>query len=301
MKQRLHAFNITTMDHPQKIVIKVSEEELKTGTPTSIIEAITALSKSGYLKDLRGVVSISIENHDKYLRSFPLSFWAMGLYVQFRHLAYFLDKESTALILFGMIDGSKYTEEMKENFMVKIVNDAIDFGVTSGYTKEEMLDYFKSIGRDTFKEIPNNPEREKNFLTGSKKKDFGTYLKSECGVQVGWPTIITSAFVVKNLVLFPNKISSVTVDIDGMLASFDFDDSILKIFIASLVKGKFIDGEDLKKKMHNQEDEPISLNFFDDLAIITNAVMTCELQEKETSMTTGEEFYPLFIKSVKIL
>lgn len=96
-------------------------------------------------------------------------------------------------------------------------------------------------------------------MSNNFKQDFGIYLKSttnnSSSIQILQP------FKIINLVMYPNKISSLTIEIDDMVGSLDFNDDILKVFVYVLKDLEEMSRGELKKKIYAQGDEPIVINF----------------------------------------
>ena len=58
------------------------------------------------------------------------------------------------------------------------------------------------------------------------KKDFGVRLKEQ-GMNEESNIVITDSFIPLNLAIYPDGKSSMTVEINNMMATFDFEDNVL--------------------------------------------------------------------------
>jgi len=131
------------------------------------------------------------------------------------------------------------------------------------------------------------------------KQDFGTYVKD---LAVDKQVLILESFVPLNFVLFPNNSASITANINGMLATFDFDNSISKIFIQIFKEFEMINMDDFIHEIAKQKEEPVVTKFQGPFLLrIDGVVLNCELDESDRSVITGEEFIPLIIKELKIV
>ena len=130
------------------------------------------------------------------------------------------------------------------------------------------------------------------------KKDFGLFLKEEYNAT-DQNIVLPIAFVPLKLVLYPNGISSITVETDGMIGTFDFDDDILKKIIYILSQNNGVDTEYIKKRIWQQNNDPIVIDLLGNKVI--NIVLTCKLGDTEKSTMTGEEFVVLIIKDLEII
>jgi len=133
------------------------------------------------------------------------------------------------------------------------------------------------------------------------KQDFGLYLKSNFALSVNKTIVITDSFFILNLVLYPDHTSTITAMFEDKVASLDFNDNILKVFIWSLTNIKLINRQDLEKQITNQTTEPIIISFTNNQVFISNMVLTCSLGQTTRSKATNEEFLPLIINSIKIV
>ena len=136
----------------------------------------------------------------------------------------------------------------------------------------------------------------------SFKKDFGTYIK-ENGIPNDEKIIITDDFTPLNLILYPDGLSCITANINRMIASFDFNDEILKVFVLIFEKFNLIDKKSLYEQIKQQIDQPIVIDFADSLFLvnIVGVVLSCKFSKTEKSVTTEEEFTPLIITELKII
>jgi hypothetical protein len=134
------------------------------------------------------------------------------------------------------------------------------------------------------------------------KKDFGTYIK-DAGLSKGGKVVITDSFVPLDLVLYPDHISSITANINGMVASFDFNDEVLKVFLYIFQEFKLIDKSSLTEQIQKQTDQQVVIKFSDSpiLLRIEEVVLTCELGNPKKSTITAEDFIPLVITNAKIV
>lgn len=135
----------------------------------------------------------------------------------------------------------------------------------------------------------------------SFRPDFGLYLKSSFNVVNPNAITIVDSFLIHALTLYSNRTSSITVTIDNKMATFDFNDGVLKVFIWVLTNLKLINRPDIEKQIMDQEDEPIRISFYNEKAYVTGMVLTCKFGEKDKSVTTDEEFLPLIIESANIV
>lgn len=133
----------------------------------------------------------------------------------------------------------------------------------------------------------------------SFRPDFGIYLKNTFGGNKNSGIQILNAFVIENLVMFPNKKSSITGRVDEKVVSFDFEDNILKIFLKILTDLKVVDRLDIDNRIREQQDQPIS--FTVSPVLVAGMVLSCKFAQVEKSETTDEEFLPLIIESAKIV
>ena len=131
------------------------------------------------------------------------------------------------------------------------------------------------------------------------KEDFGNYLRNTYGPNKPYVLILDS-FLIHSLVLYPNKSSSITADIEDKLVTFDFNDDILKIFIYVLGKLQILNQADIESRIMAQEDDPVSIMFLDEKPYVTGMVLKCRYGETTISSTTKEHFTPLIIEEAKI-
>jgi hypothetical protein len=134
------------------------------------------------------------------------------------------------------------------------------------------------------------------------KKDFGSYVKNT-GLTEDEKIIITDNFTPLSLILYPDGLSNITARIDDMMASFDFYDDILPVFLYIYKEFGVIKEATLTDMIQRQTDQPIVIRFTDSesMVSITGMVLSCELGHTEKSETTGEEFTPLVITEAKIV
>ena len=134
------------------------------------------------------------------------------------------------------------------------------------------------------------------------KKDFGSYVKNT-GLSKNGKVFIADSFVPLNLILYPDHTSSITANINGMMASFNFSDEVLKVFIYIFQEFKLINKLSLAEQIHKQINLPVVVNFSDSpvLLRIEEVVLTCELGAPEKSLKTNENFIPLIITDIKIV
>ncbi len=134
------------------------------------------------------------------------------------------------------------------------------------------------------------------------KKDFGSYVKNT-GLSEDGKIMVTDNFTPLSLILYPDGLSSITAHIDGMMASFDFYDDILPVFLYIYKEFGIIKEVTLTEMIQQQIDQPIVIRFTDShvLVSITGMVLTCKLGHTKKSETTGEEFTPLVITEAKIV
>jgi hypothetical protein len=137
------------------------------------------------------------------------------------------------------------------------------------------------------------------ILTTTVSPDFGFHLKNTFGGDKNIHIHITDAFVIENLIMFPNNKSSITGRINDKVVSFDFEDDILKMFLWILTDLKVIDRLDVKDKIRKQQDQPIIFTILP--VLVTGMVLSCKFGQVEKSETTGEKFIPLIIESAKIV
>lgn len=132
----------------------------------------------------------------------------------------------------------------------------------------------------------------------SFRPDFGLHLKNTFGGNQNSNILIVDAFIIENLIMFPNNKSSITGRVNDKVVSFDFEDDILKMFLWLLADLKAIDRLDVENKIREQQDQPISFTISP--VLVTGMVLSCKFGQVERSVTTDEEFIPLIIESAKI-
>lgn len=131
------------------------------------------------------------------------------------------------------------------------------------------------------------------------RPDFGLHLKKTFGVNENNNILITDAFVIENLIMFPDNKSSITGRVDDKVVSFDFGDDILKMFLWLLADLKVVNQLDVENKIRDQQDQPIYFTISP--VLVTGMVLSCKFGQLEKSETTDEEFLPLIIESAKIV
>lgn len=136
----------------------------------------------------------------------------------------------------------------------------------------------------------------KNF-----KEDFGLYLKNSFNLTNHSVITIVDSFLIHSLILYPNHTSSISATIENRMATFDFNDSVLKVFIWVLTNLNLINRPDIEKQIMDQGDEPIRILFHNEKAYVTGMVLTCKFGKEDKSVTTNEEFLSLIIESAKIV
>ena len=139
----------------------------------------------------------------------------------------------------------------------------------------------------------------KTTHTRTFQEDFGNFLRNSYGPRESY-VILPVSFLIHSLVLYPNKTSSITADIEDKLVTFDFNDDILKIFIYVLGKLQILNQADIESRIMAQEDDPIVLSFLDEKPYVTGMVLKCRYGESTISATTKEQFTPLIIEEAKI-
>ncbi|MFA6076968.1 MAG: hypothetical protein WC735_02740 [Candidatus Paceibacterota bacterium] len=134
------------------------------------------------------------------------------------------------------------------------------------------------------------------------KKDFGSFIK-DTGLPKNGKIVITDSFVPLDLILYPDHTSSITANINGMVASFNFNDEVLKVFIYIFQEFKLINKLALTEQIQKQTNQPVVVNFSDSpiLLRIEGVALTCKLGDPEKSSKTDENFIPLVITEVKIV
>ena len=84
--------------NPKKILIRITEEQIKNGDPDFLIGILNDLERknSEEVKLLENSVCLMFPD----IRHYPLAFnmWVLGLHVKYPNFKYFLDKESLDLI-----------------------------------------------------------------------------------------------------------------------------------------------------------------------------------------------------------
>ena len=126
------------------------------------------------------------------------------------------------------------------------------------------------------------------------KKDFGVHLK-ESGANDN--IIITAPIKIINLIMYVNDKTSITVEIDEMLGSFDFDDNVLW----KIVKYLKTSGKVTPDNFYMKDDTPtVKTWYFKNDIIVDDFVLTCHLDNEDKSALTDEEFIPIWIDKIKI-
>ncbi len=136
--------------------------------------------------------------------------------------------------------------------------------------------------------------------TKSFKEDFGSFFQKSIG-SGNSPIIITPSLLVHNLILYSKNNSSITGDIDGKIATFDFKDNVLKVFIWVFNNLKLINRLELEKQIMVQKKEPIKISFYKEKPYITGMTLRCRLGVPDKSIATEEIFIPLIIDEAEIV
>ncbi|MDX9913501.1 MAG: hypothetical protein RBS77_02895 [Candidatus Moranbacteria bacterium] len=193
---------------------------------------------------------------------------------------------------------------VENKFLMKRYLEAID-NLNLNKSSEGILNKNKDVLNKENKIVPKKGAEEIIECVNKNrtfKKDFGSSIKN-AGYQDGGTVIITSDFTPLNLVSYPGGLCSITANVDGMVASFDFNKEILQVFLDIFEKfGK------INKKYFNDliQENPtkislIKLTDSPSLIKITGMVITCKLSKAEKSETTSEDFIPLIITETKIV
>lgn len=129
----------------QRIMVGIKEEQIKEGDPSFLVNLLSDFEKDEIekVKSLRGGVSFMFPNVSEY--PFAFLMWSMGLYTKYPNFAYFVDKKSVDFIVEGMLYDMKSPPADKDKLLNNVHRKGVDFGIKSGYTKEEMLGYFNII------------------------------------------------------------------------------------------------------------------------------------------------------------
>ena len=135
----------------------------------------------------------------------------------------------------------------------------------------------------------------------SLSPDFGLYLKNNFGYTNNSNVIITDSFIIANLIMFPDKKSTITAEINEKFVSFDFEDNILKIFLKILKGLKVFNHLSIENEIRERQNQPVSFYFNYSPVLVTGMVLSCKFGRIEKSKTTNEEFLPLIIESAKIV
>jgi hypothetical protein len=139
-----------------------------------------------------------------------------------------------------------------------------------------------------------------NIDKSSYKPDFGLHLKKQYSITDS-NIIITDPFFINNLVLYPNQNSAITGTINDMVVTFDFDDSILKVFFWVLRNLNLINRQEIDNRIRDQQFDPVIIRFDSKKVLVTGMVLSCHFGQLDNSQTTDENFQPLIIDSAKII
>lgn len=134
------------------------------------------------------------------------------------------------------------------------------------------------------------------------KKDFGSYVKNK-GLSDKGKIIITENFTPLDLMIYSNDFCTITANINGMVASFDFHNEVLDVFLSVFYEYKIFDKLLFTQKMQQRDGRAILFRFTDLKFIVkmTGIVLACNLGKTEISETTFEEFTPLIITKADIV
>lgn len=158
---------------PYKVLVRITDEQIKSKNAKYLIEILSDLEKQDpeKVKASRGGVSLMLPDVSKNLDGYAL--WVMSLYMTYRNFGYFLDAESLALIKKGFLQEILWESEKVKEFNQEDRNMAYSYyctsfatrlGVSIGYTESDMENYFNDIGISTCASKVKSEEANKKCL-----------------------------------------------------------------------------------------------------------------------------------------